>query len=129
MRYISLICLVIFLSCNTVSAATASWNANHDDDGVTGYKIYYGKASGVYDISQDVGNLTEFIIEGLENNQTYYIAVTAYDASGNESHYSEEGTYMTPDTIAPDAPTGLKIVIAATSVIIQAERVVVNTHE
>lgn len=64
---------------------------------LAGYKLYYGTSSGNYTMSHDVGNQTSYTLQGLENGQTYYIAVTAYDTSGNESTFSAEVVItMTP---------------------------------
>jgi len=43
-----------------------------------------------YDHSIDVGNITTYTLTGLTQGQTYFIALTAYDTSHNESGYSNE---------------------------------------
>ena len=58
--------------------------------GLAGYKVYYGTASRAYSNSTDVGNVTTNDITGLTKGQTYFIAITAYDTSHNESSYSNE---------------------------------------
>ena len=55
-----------------------------------GYKVYYGTVTKAYTNSIDVGNLTTFTLTGLTQGQTYYIVVTAYDTSFNESGFSIE---------------------------------------
>lgn len=55
-----------------------------------GYKIYWGNASGVYGGDINLGNVTSHTITGLTAGTTYYFAVTAYDAVGNESGLSSE---------------------------------------
>lgn len=57
---------------------------------VTGYKVYWGQSSRVYDWSADAGARTEFIIRGLQDGITYYFAATAYDTNRNESDFSQE---------------------------------------
>jgi hypothetical protein len=57
---------------------------------LAGYKVYYGTASRAYSNSTDVGNVTTHAITGLTKGQTYFIAVTAYDTSHNETTYSDE---------------------------------------
>lgn len=77
--------------------ATLSWipptqNADGSPinvDDLTGYKIYYGTSSGSYLNEVDVGNNTNYIISNLSAG-IYYFTVTAYDADGNESSYSNE---------------------------------------
>jgi hypothetical protein len=65
------------------------WMANIEPD-LAGYKVYYGTASRSYDQVRDVGGTTSFRALGLTNGTKYYLAVTAYDSSGNESSYSQE---------------------------------------
>ena len=64
---------------------------------VTGYKMHYGKSSGIYDNSVNVGNFTSCTISGLQESTTYYFAVTAYNDIA-ESDYSEEVSYTVPTT-------------------------------
>ena len=72
------------------------WDAsttNADGTALTdlvGYKIHYGTASGAYNHSIDVGNVTTYTLTGLTKGQIYYAAAIAYDTSGNESGYSNE---------------------------------------
>jgi hypothetical protein len=72
------------------------WDApttNADGTALTdlvGYKIHYGIASGAYDHSIDVGNVTTYVLTGLTKGQVYYAAATAHDTSDNESGYSNE---------------------------------------
>ena len=68
---------------------TLEWNANMEQD-LAGYIIHQGTSSRNYDVSMDIGNWTSATIENLEDNETYYFAVTAYDTDGNESVYSSE---------------------------------------
>ena len=55
-----------------------------------GYRVYYGTSSGDYDVTLDVGNWTSCTIADLEDDETYYFAVTAYSTEGEESDYSNE---------------------------------------
>lgn len=63
---------------------------------VEGYKIYYGKASKVYDRTVDAGVATplkdngrSFQLSGLAPGQVYYISVVSYN-SYDESDFSNE---------------------------------------
>ena len=75
-----------------------SWNASPDAN-VTGYRVYYGTASGkymqAYGAGIAVGNMTSFVVNSLQSGTRYYFAVTAINA-GNESAYSNEGTKSIP---------------------------------
>ncbi|MCS6944604.1 MAG: fibronectin type III domain-containing protein [Burkholderiaceae bacterium] len=72
---------------------TVSWTENTEAD-LQGYRVYYGTASGDYwqvrGAGIEAGRSTSFTISNLQVGTTYYIAVTAYDRSGNESAYSGE---------------------------------------
>ena len=83
-----------FLS--STGEATLAWSApttSADGSPLTdldGYIVYSGTESGSYTQSIDVGNVTSYTVNNLTANVTYYIAVTAYDTSGNEGDYSNE---------------------------------------
>jgi hypothetical protein len=68
---------------------TLAWDGSTDFD-LGGYKVYYGTTSRNYDGSLDVGNWTSCTISSLEQGETYYFAVTAYNTEGSESGYSNE---------------------------------------
>jgi hypothetical protein len=55
-----------------------------------GYVVHYGTYSRDYDVSLDVGNWTSCTIADLEEDETYYFAVTAYSTEGEESDFSNE---------------------------------------
>ncbi|NQT26838.1 Ig-like domain-containing protein, partial [candidate division KSB1 bacterium] len=76
-----------------------SWNANPEQD-LWGYQIYYGTESNNYTTIIDVKNKTSHPINGLDVG-TYYLVMTAYDSSGNESVFSTEHTFEIADQTAP----------------------------
>ncbi|NTW36690.1 MAG: fibronectin type III domain-containing protein, partial [Syntrophobacteraceae bacterium] len=92
-----------FWGGQTLHAAqvTLAWDANSDP--VAGYRLYYGHASGNYQSNVDVGSTTTHTWSGLADGQTYHFAATAYDASNNQSDYSEE---LVCHTITPSSGTG-----------------------
>lgn len=96
LAFLGLLCSCIVLLPHSAAAlnGTLTFDPSTSPE-VTGYKVYYGTASRVYDHTLDIGNATQHEITGLEPDTTYYFAVTAYDASGNESDYSEELTVNT----------------------------------
>lgn len=67
---------------------TISWQPNTEPD-LAGYKVYYGSAHREYNPAIDVGNQTGYIFTAMPAG-LYYVTVTAYDTSGNESEYSYE---------------------------------------
>jgi hypothetical protein len=77
------------------------------DSRVVGYKLYYGTASGAYDHVVDLGSSTEYVVTGLEEGITYHFAATTYDASGNESGFSEELVSNTPNPAMDSDGDGL----------------------
>ncbi len=107
---------VVFLLILSGTAAHAAevlltWQENTEND-LAGYKLYYGLTSRSYGASVDVGAQPLYLLTGLEDGRTYYIAVTAYDTSGNESAYSSELIWSTPAVSANEPPSAL---ITATS--------------
>lgn len=86
-----------------VKSLSLTWTAVTATD-LGGYKIYYGTTSGVYGTPVDAGKVTSYTLTGLSDNTTYYIKITAYDTSGNESAKSTEVTGKTKDTTPPAPP-------------------------
>lgn len=71
------------------------WDDNRDSD-LSGYNVYYSyDYDGEYTL---IGSTSSnyFIDWDVENGQTYYYAVTAYDYNGNESELSYDIIYATP---------------------------------
>ena len=73
--------------------AALTWSASVASD-VAGYRVYYGTSSRSYTQVKGAGlvagNVTSMTVSGLQSGKTYYFAVTAFDAAGNESNYSSE---------------------------------------
>ena len=76
------------------NSAVLRWEGSHEN--ITGYKIYYGTKSGIYNNADNipiiVGNQTEYVINGLINGETYYFTITAIGGEGGniESAFAEE---------------------------------------
>ena len=99
-----IVVLALIAGVDRVTAVSVSlaWNPSTNST-VTGYKVYYGTASGVYATNIAAGNVTNVTISGLASG-TYYFAATSYDASGNESGYSSEISYtVTNQTVVAGA--------------------------
>jgi hypothetical protein len=77
-------------------SATLAWNRSPDSN-VIGYRVYYGPASGIYTNAIDVGNITTNTVPGLTGGVTCFFAVTAYNALGLESDFSNEISYRPVD--------------------------------
>jgi hypothetical protein len=58
--------------------------------GAVGYRVLYGKESGRYDGSLDVGNAAAATLRGLRRGDRYFIVVVALDAEGRQSPPSNE---------------------------------------
>jgi hypothetical protein len=84
--------LYVFAGEAHCADVTVAWDPN-PEPAVRGYVIYYGTSSGNYTQSIDVGNATSCAISGLQAGAKYYLAVTAYDESRNESGFSNEIVY------------------------------------
>ena len=68
-----------------------TWAAVEDRDGdLAGYRIHYGLARGSYTTMVDAGNNTTATLGALQEDETYFISVTAFDIWGNKSGYSPE---------------------------------------
>lgn len=79
------------ISSNSV---TLGWTASASP--VSGYVVYYGPSSGLYQNSIMVPDVQETRIAGLNPGATYYFAVTAVDGVGVESAKSNEVAYQIP---------------------------------
>jgi len=79
-----------------IEPVTLSWSEpsfNADGTPLTGdlagYIIYYGQGTDNYTDSVDIGHFTSASVSDLTYG-TWCFTVTAYDAAGNESDFSEE---------------------------------------
>jgi len=99
--------VVLFPACGTLvdsqGSLTLSWQApqlNEDSSPLTdlaGYRIYFGNAPGTYNESTTIlYRATTATFNDLPTGQTIYMAMTAFDYSGNESVYSNELTVTLP---------------------------------
>ena len=72
-----------------------SWIRNREND-LAGYNIYFSTSyNGKYELIGSSSN-NYYADEGASNGILNYYAVTAYDASGNESDLSKDIVYATP---------------------------------
>ena len=107
----AILCFAVFHYSGEAFGATApatnsvklAWNKSLTTN-VTGYRVYYGVASGNYPNSIVAGNVTSNTVQGLTGGVTYYFAIAAYTASGVLSAFSNEISYM---PLLPAAPVSV----------------------
>ena len=77
------------------ATASSAWPGTRCT-GAAGYNLYRSPLSGGGWVKVNAAPLTgtTFTDSGLRNAQTYYYVVTALDAAGNESAYSNEASGM-----------------------------------
>lgn len=79
----------------STGSVTLAWDKSPDTNAV-GYRVYLGVGSSRYTNSYTVGNVTNVTLTGLSIGVRYYFGATAYDASGVESDFSNETSYLIP---------------------------------
>jgi minor extracellular serine protease Vpr len=77
------------------TALDVKWSRNTEYD-IDGYHVYYGLTPNKYDKVVTVNNSTSYRIESLTNGVGIFVAVSAFDKSGNESAKSDE-FYAVPE--------------------------------
>ena len=89
----------------TQTSLTLSWDASTDNVGVSSYEVF------VDSVSASIVNspVLSIPLSGLTPGTTYQLAVTATDAAGNTSAFSNplEVTTEAPDTTPPSVPVNL----------------------
>ena len=111
--------LAIVMAATSARAAsvTLTWTPNTEPD-LSGYRIYQSDISGQYDKAAnkvaDVSSKpneqkTASVVLPVEDGRTVFFVATAYDASGNESGFSNEVSYKVPDHTAPAPPSMLSV--------------------
>ncbi len=68
--------------------------------GIAGYRLHYGTSSRSYSQTRDLGNTTTTTVSNLLPGQTYYFAVTDYNAAAVESPPSNEVSFTATVPIA-----------------------------
>ena len=83
-----------------------------------GFLIYAGTAADKYAQKIDAGELNSYKLTALEDGETYYFSVAAYDSFGNQGELSNELTKTFPpslttlaDLTITDALSSLKIAV------------------
>jgi len=104
LRFLFLV-MAFILPGSLARAVTVAWSAS-PSSGVAGYRIYYGKTSGNYTASVDVGNVTSASLTSLAAGVTYYLSVVAYSATSVLSDFSNEISYTVPTSGTPTVNGG-----------------------
>jgi len=92
--------MAVISSCAFAADVRLNWQANRDAD-LAGYRVHYGRSSGVYTQVIDAGNLLSCTITGLQENSEYFFALSAYDRAGRSSELSEEICGVVGDSQPP----------------------------
>jgi fibronectin type 3 domain-containing protein len=71
------------------------WNTSTSSN-VVGYNIYRGTTSGNYALLKSMNSNTSYLDASVQSGQTYYYVVTAVDAAGAESPYSNKAEAVIP---------------------------------
>ena len=132
MKKLILVVMLVFLMAIPAFGAsydlTIAWDANTESDLATGtkarYKVYIRNGQSLANVKTNASQVLEvqvakdedpsptvvqFTVRGLSDQIKYYVAVDAWDESGNASDLSNEINTIPIDATAPDEPTGLKI--------------------
>jgi hypothetical protein len=96
---------------------TVSWDppdGNTDGsapDNLAGYRFYYGTAPHSYLATVDVGLAVSANVKNLQQGQTYYFSVSAYNSNGSESSLADEWAWTVPlaSTSSPPSITGARV--------------------
>jgi len=121
-----LIFIFLMIPLSVFSQSTGNikitWDKNTETD-LAGYKVYLCEKSvangdtSAYAVVVDKKNtVASFEWRNLQLGKMYYMAVTAYDNSGNESGFSNEVSQFLKeveppkDTTPPDAPGNVRVI-------------------
>ncbi len=101
--------VLLFVSLTAAPAVAGTFSLAWDpvsDPDLAGYRVYYGTSPGSYGPPVDVGNVTSHTLTGLADCTTWYVAVKAYDTTGNESvNFSNEVSGWPRPEVTASAPS------------------------
>jgi len=116
--------LLIPFATGYASSVQLQWDPNTEAD-LAGYKVYYGAdtAPQTSSVPVDVHNQSATTITGLDPDKSYSFAVTAYNAAGQESSFSNIVTIaeQSPPTVAIISPVNNSTVSDTVSVSVSAD--------
>jgi hypothetical protein len=110
-RYLPRVTLTLSFVCVLASLPAAAgtiglaWDpVSHPD--LDGYRIYYGTSAGDYTDPIDLGTVTQHTLTGMSDCTTWYVAVKAFDTSGQESDaFSNEVAGWARPTVVNATPS------------------------
>ena len=110
-------------STGFASSVNLQWDANTETD-LAGYKVYYSSDPATFSGTTpvDVQQQTTATISGLDPTKAYNLAVTAYNAAGQESSYSNIVTIaeQSPPTVSITSPSNTASVSGVVSINVSA---------
>jgi hypothetical protein len=110
-KFFKLVSVLIFLMWSASSLHAASvelaWDAPVDGGNVAGYIVYWSTVSGSYNDSDSVIVVgeTNATISGLDESNTYYFAVKAYNCTGAGNASNEVTVEAYSDAFQDDSST------------------------
>ncbi len=132
--------LFIFFSSNPTLAATDTDSLGADGSAILtweppttkvngqqltdleGYKIYYGVTPDIYSWVIDVGDVNTYEVIELDEDVTYYFAITAYNVFGESQASPQVSKFIEPvdvvdPSVEPDAVPGVAILLSPNTAI------------
>jgi hypothetical protein len=98
--FLGLLAALLAEASSFAGSVTLAWDPSPSTE-VTGYRVYYGTASGTYAAFLSVGNTNRATVTGLVAGVRYYFAATALSSSGLESPFSTEVSQLVPSPTQP----------------------------
>jgi Fibronectin type III domain len=93
--------LLVAVAPATAGAIALSWDPSQ---GATGYHVYYGTQSGNYS-TYVTSSSTTATITGLQDCATYFVAIKAFNASGESPKFSNELSGWSRPTVTAATPS------------------------
>ena len=107
--------IAYFLQPAKGASVTLAWDANPEPD-IAGYKVYYGTESGSYLEPLTLEGAPaepQFTVPDLDNEETYYFVVTAFNENGLESLPSNEVVAEIPAADSYPSPAFEQVALTA----------------